>query len=70
MLAVCFSPRNRVLYHTILEMKAGADSEAATQKGSYANFALPMNVPAGTIRIKFVVRDAINGHVGSVDVSH
>jgi hypothetical protein len=59
-----------VLYHTILEMKAGADSEAATQKGSYANFALPMNVPAGTIRIKFVVRDAINGHVGSVDVSH
>jgi hypothetical protein len=69
-LAVCFSPRNRVLSHTILEMKADADSEAATQKGSYANFALPMNVPTGTIRIKFVVRDAINGHVGSVDVSH
>jgi VWFA-related protein len=34
-----------------------------------ATFTLPADVPAGSVRLRFVVRDALNGHMGTVDLT-
>lgn len=37
--------------------------------GAGASFALPVTLPGNTVRLRFVVRDAFNGHMGTVDVT-
>jgi hypothetical protein len=34
-----------------------------------ANFTLPVTLPANVARLRFVVRDAYNGHMGTVDLT-
>ena len=34
-----------------------------------ASFSLPVDLPGGVVRVRFVVRDAFNGHMGTVDVT-
>jgi VWFA-related protein len=34
-----------------------------------AIYTLPVEIPAGTVRVRFVVRDALNGHMGTVDLT-
>jgi len=34
-----------------------------------ASYTLPVEVPGGAARLRFVVRDAINGHMGTVDLT-
>jgi VWFA-related protein len=34
-----------------------------------ANFSLPVSLPGNVARVRFVVRDAFNGHMGTVDVT-
>ena len=33
-----------------------------------ATLTLPVAVPAGAVRLRFVVRDAVNGRIGTVDI--
>jgi hypothetical protein len=37
--------------------------------GAGASFTLPVTVPGNAVRLRFVVRDAFNGHMGTVDVT-
>ena len=34
-----------------------------------ASFSLPVDLPGGVARVRFVVRDAFNGHMGTVDIT-
>jgi len=40
-----------------------------TGAGSGATFALPVTMPPQAIRLRFVVRDALNGHMGTADIN-
>jgi VWFA-related protein len=40
------------------------------QNNAGANFTLPIALPSGIVRVRFVVRDAFNGHMGTVDVTN
>jgi VWFA-related protein len=46
--------------------------EETSQRGSSnagASFSLPVTLPSNTNRVRFVVRDAFNGHMGTVDIT-
>jgi VWFA-related protein len=63
--AVAFDAKNRVLAQKAREIKeglrAGKQSEAIT-------LLFPFDVPAGSTRIRFIVRDAATGNLGSADL--
>jgi hypothetical protein len=40
------------------------------QNNAGANFTLPIALPSSVVRVRFVVRDAFNGHMGTVDVTN
>ncbi len=59
-----YDSRDKLLGHVARELLAqrGAPNAGAT-------FELPVEVPKGAARLRIVVRDAINGHMGTVDVT-
>ena len=61
---VCFGNKNKVLSHEAAELQsvAGAD-------GMVVFTAPKVVVPRGTVRLRFVVRGAVDGHVGTIDVA-
>lgn len=64
-MAVCFGARDRVLSHLPKELATRLPKDIAQD----ATFKVPFTFPSGTKRIRFVVRDAIGGKIGTADVN-
>jgi len=68
MMAVCFSAKDKPLFKTSSEHTASTLGDVTHVSGELT-YKLPFAVPAGTTRIRFVVRDLGSGKMGSADVS-
>jgi len=64
-MVVCFGQHDRVLAHLPLEFNADLPPPDAQE----VEFKVPLKIPSGTVRIRFVVRDAVSGKMGTADVS-
>jgi hypothetical protein len=67
-LAVCFSARQKMLSREIT-MIGSETSSAASLRGATATLQTKVTPPPGTVRIRFVLRDAVSGRVGTADVN-
>ncbi len=67
MMAVCFSAKDKPLCETASEHTASTSGDIMRVSGKLT-YKLPIRVPAGTTRIRFVVRDLSSGRVGSVEI--
>jgi VWFA-related protein len=66
---VCFGNKNKVLSHDAFELKSPLAEDTAP--AANVDFAVPaQTLPHATTRIRFVVRDALSGHIGTADVTH
>jgi VWFA-related protein len=59
-----YDSKGKLLGHVIREETFPRGSNNAG-----ASFSLPVTLPGNAVRIRFVVRDAFNGHMGTVDVT-
>jgi VWFA-related protein len=59
-----YDSKGKLLGHVIREETSPRGSGNAG-----ANFTLPIALPSDVVRVRFVVRDAFNGHMGTVDVT-
>jgi VWFA-related protein len=66
-MAVCFSAKDKPLSNTSSEHTAKATGDVTKATGTIT-YQLPMTLPAGSSRIRFVVRDLTSGKMGSVDI--
>ena len=68
LMAACVSSRGKLLARTYATL--GSNTEASIAAIDVSSAALPMhvNVPAGTARVRFVVRDMVSGRTGTADV--
>jgi VWFA-related protein len=59
-----YDSKGKLLGHVIRE-------ETSPRRNSRdgATYMLPVPLPGGAVRIRFVVRDALNGHMGTIDVT-
>jgi VWFA-related protein len=72
-IAAWYTDKNKLLGHTGRELTATrtAASDAQNpdpQNGADGNFVMPAPSTAGAARLRFVVRDATNGNIGTVDL--
>ena len=68
MMVVCFSAKDKPLLKTPSEHTARTLGDITRVSGELT-YKLPLSVPAGTTRIRFVVRDLASGRMGSADVN-
>lgn len=68
MMAVCFSAKDKPLSKASSEHTASTSGDVTRVTGEL-RYKLPLTVPAGTSRIRFVVRDLTSGKVGSYDLN-
>jgi VWFA-related protein len=64
---VCFAAKNRVLSHDVAELV----SPVADQTAPSTRISFKLNktdMPKGTLRMRLVIRDAISGHIGTIDL--
>jgi hypothetical protein len=54
--------------HAGKELIATRPVSTDTQNAGDANFAMPVTLPPNVARLRFVVRDAVNGRIGTFDV--
>ena len=68
-MAACISARGKLLARTFVTL--GSNTEASLAAIGMSSAALPMhvNAPAGTVLIRFVVRDMVSARIGSTDVT-
>jgi VWFA-related protein len=59
-----YDSKNKLLGHVIRE-----ETFPRGNSNAGASFMLPLELPAGAGRLRFVVRDAYNGHMGTVDIT-
>jgi len=67
---VAFSNKNKTLGHFGTELVARTAGDPTQNGDSLAAFAVPYNLPANTTRIRFVVRDAVSGKIGTVELTN
>lgn len=69
MMAACISARGKLLSRNFATL--GSNTEASLAAIGLSSAALPMhvNAPAGTARIRFVVRDMVSGRTGATDLT-
>ena len=67
-LAAWFDAKGKVLGHKAQELTANQPADPAQRHTGEATFTIPVTVPAGVARLRFVVRDASSGHMGTADV--
>jgi VWFA-related protein len=67
-LAVCFSARQKMLSRQITMLGLETSSNANLQ-GVTETLQRKVTPPPGTVRIRFVLRDAVSGRVGTADVN-
>jgi len=64
---VCFGNKNKVLSHDTFELKSRLDQTNTSSK--YVDFTVPkVNISPYTRRIRLVIRDAISGRIGTIDI--
>lgn len=69
LMQVWFNNHGKVLRHTAHELQAPFSISSAASSASEVAFPLPDNAaPAGAVRERFVVRDAVGGRIGSLDL--
>lgn len=68
MIAVCFSARDKPLSKSSSEHTASTSGDVSKVSGEIT-YKLPLTVPAGTARVRFVVRDLVSGKIGSADLN-
>lgn len=68
LVAACFNKQNKMLAHTVMEQQAHISSaQSGTELPDSTEFMLPISIPAGTVRVRFAVRDAASGKMGTAD---
>jgi VWFA-related protein len=66
---VCFDRKRRVLEHSLYEEQAVEPPNVSA--GQFIRFQVdPEPIPKATARIRLVVRDAISGHIGTVEIEN
>jgi len=65
---VAFSIKNKMLGHFGTELVARTSGDPTKNGDALAAFAVPFTVPANAARLRFVVRDAISGKIGTVEL--
>jgi VWFA-related protein len=65
--AVALDAKNKLLAHTSHEKVS--DRKTGTPAPDSIVFQMPAEAPAGTTRIRFIVRDAVTGKIGTADVT-
>ena len=63
-----FNSKDKVLRQDAEEFKERIQS-ADQPNGKQVNFRFTMPIPSGASRVRFVVRDAVTGKIGSVDLN-
>ena len=67
--AVCYDAKGKELAQHAAELKEVIEATDRIDTGAKVGFAFPMTASAKTARIRFVVRDADTGTMGSVDAA-
>jgi hypothetical protein len=62
-----FNRDNKMIAHQIQEMTAR--QRPGTQPAATTDFRIQANVPAGTTRVRVIVRDALTGKIGTTDLA-
>jgi len=65
-MSVAYDGKNKILAHVIREMQSTLKADDATP--ATVLFPVPVELPGGTKRIRFIIRDAVSGHMGTADV--
>jgi VWFA-related protein len=67
-IAAWYTDKDKLLGHTGKELTTTRTTTTDPQTAADANFLMPAPSTAGAARLRFVVRDAINGNIGTVDL--
>jgi len=67
-MAAWFTDKDKLLGHAGKELTATRPASTDPEHPGEAAFAMPVSVPPNVARLRFVVRDAINGRMGTVDL--
>jgi VWFA-related protein len=68
-LVVGLSSTDKILTHTLQSMSALAKAGADLQLGKMADFMVASPLPKGVVRLRFVVREAETGRMGTADLA-
>jgi VWFA-related protein len=63
-LAGWYDAKGRLVGHIARE-----ETESRVSGSLMETFTLPVRMPSGVVRLRFIVRDAFNGHIGTFDVT-
>jgi len=66
-MAVAFDGRNKILAHPAHEMVS--DQKSGEAAPDTVLFQFPVDVPGGAKRLRFIIRDAVSGKIGTADVT-
>lgn len=66
-LAVCYNAKGKELSQHAAELVDVLEAKDVLQESTRVGFSFPMNAPPGTSRVRFVLRDAKNGTMGSAN---
>ena len=69
-LAVALSAKGKVLAHSARELQAVMKSDSSPNPSEKVLFNVPADLPVGTVRLRFVVRDALSGKIGTSEISN
>jgi hypothetical protein len=67
-IAAWYGDKAKLLGHSGKELTATRPLDTPSTDSGEAAFALPVAVPPNVARLRFVVRDAVNGRIGTVDI--
>jgi VWFA-related protein len=67
-IAAWYDAKGKLVGHAGKEIPTTRPIAADPQSGADAVVAMPVTVPGGMARLRFVVRDAVNGRMGTVDL--
>ena len=67
-IAAWYTDKDKLLGHTGKELTTTRTAPTDPQSAPDANFLMPAPSTTGAARLRFVVRDAINGNIGTVDL--
>jgi hypothetical protein len=65
--AVCYNAKGKELSQKAAELKEQLEVSDQIEPQSRVGFAFPMNVPAATARVRFVMRDAGTAYLGTAE---
>jgi VWFA-related protein len=68
-MAAWYSPKGKLLGHAARELTATRPADTNALNPPDTVFVLPVTIPPGAARVRFIVRDAVNGHIGTADLT-